>query len=127
MTVVKKKKLIHGPLGPRTRSRANVTAETAATDNEQPQAGKTSGKKMTSSFKPLKPTCSKILKSASNSEPCGTVASYLALRERQKQGIPPPTPENVDTSNLENVVEEETESGKITGNLIFSCLIVIAT
>lgn len=69
---------------------------------------------MNSKSKLLKPTCSKILKSASNLESRGSVSAYLAMRERQKQGILPPTTENVHASNSENVVEEETEAGTFT-------------
>ena len=85
---MKKKKL---QVGPGTHSRANVTTPV---ENEVASAGTTTQKEVTSSFslKLLRPTCSKLLKSASNPEEGGNVMSYLALSEHQKQGIPPPTP-----------------------------------
>ncbi|KAK1361671.1 hypothetical protein POM88_046145 [Heracleum sosnowskyi] len=109
---VKKMKLI---LGPQTHSRAIAAS---ATEKEAAQAGTTTEKEVTSSFraKTLKPTCSKLLKQASNSGACGTLSTYLDLRDRQKNGIPPPTTENVPGPNMENIIEEEIEAGISGGN-----------
>ena len=111
--------------GPQTRSRANVAT---ATEKEATPGGKatekvavSAEKEVTSSTcsKPLKPTCSKLLKkaNASDSEGPGTVARYLQLRERQKLGIPPPTIENLPEMDLENIAEEETEPGILLQNI----------
>ncbi|KAK1378534.1 hypothetical protein POM88_025278 [Heracleum sosnowskyi] len=43
--------------------------------------------KQVDTAKILKPTCSKLLKAADNSVPSGSVAAYIALRERQKQNL----------------------------------------
>lgn len=107
-------------LGPQTRSRANVAAATE-------KAAGTDAKEVarSTSSKPLKPTCSKVLKKDQNAEGPGTLARFLALRERQKQGLPPPEIENVPEENLENIAEEETEPGIILKNVISTGLAVV--
>ncbi|KAK1348226.1 hypothetical protein POM88_054984 [Heracleum sosnowskyi] len=69
--------------GPRTRSRANATD---LGDKDMRNAIEKEGKQVDTA-KILKPTCSKLLKAADNSVPSGSVAAYIALRERQKQNL----------------------------------------
>lgn len=106
--------------GPRTSSRANATnvgykdtrnykkkegkQVVTGTDKEVPSA--TVGTKI------LKPTCSKLLKVADNSVPSGSVAAYMALRERQKQNLEadPGIEYDVGESSLQTA-EEAIEAG----------------
>ncbi|KAK1385299.1 hypothetical protein POM88_023034 [Heracleum sosnowskyi] len=69
--------------GPRTRSRANAMD---LGDKDMRNAIEKEGKQVDTA-KILKPTCSKLLKAADNSVPSGSVAAYIALRERQKQNL----------------------------------------
>lgn len=81
--------------GPRTRSRANATDlgdkdMRNAIEKEGKQVDTATDKEVPSTTvraKILKPTCSKLLKAADNSVPSGSVAAYIALRERQKQNL----------------------------------------
>ncbi|KAL6520000.1 hypothetical protein OROHE_017143 [Orobanche hederae] len=115
--VVEKKKLAHGP---RTRSRANITATVKdatrkdttrkdATRKEPSKAGTEKDNEVTSSYRPpaLKPTCSKVLKHGENGVAPGSVTAYLALRECQKNNIEvPPSPYNAPELNLEESTTE---------------------
>ncbi|KAL6551373.1 hypothetical protein OROMI_021861 [Orobanche minor] len=115
--VVEKKKLAHGP---RTRSRANITATVKdatrkdttrkdATRKESRKAGTEKDNEVTSSYRPpaLKPTCSKVLKHGENGVAPGSVTAYLALRECQKNNIEvPPSPYNAPELNLEESTTE---------------------
>lgn len=119
MLLIKKVKRNNSLLRPQTRSRANTIT---ANEKEAAQAGTTIEKEVTSSnrAKELKPTCSKMLKQSSNSEACGSVSAYLALRERQKKGnLAPPTTENL--PNLENIAENGTQPGNMYSYTI-SCV-----
>lgn len=79
--------------GPRTRSPAN----TATTKNNEV--------KSSSAPKFLNPTCSKLLKQCGDIQ-SGSVAAYVALRERQKQNLElEPRIEDVGESSLPNVDE----------------------
>ncbi|KAK1391739.1 hypothetical protein POM88_010795 [Heracleum sosnowskyi] len=87
--IVERKKL----LGPRTRSRANAAP---GIEKAVRRAGTVAEKEVTSSYRPalVKPTCSKMFKQSSKDEGdvgagtvaagagTGTVADYLALRDR---------------------------------------------
>lgn len=124
--------------GPRTRSRANATnlgdkdpvdaidkgkQVATATEKRVPGATTTSGKL-------LKPTCSKLLKQGDNSVPSGSVAAYIALRERQKQNIEAELRrEDVGDTSLQNASEDEVvEAGNAcVCSLLFFCLIVCAS
>lgn len=61
----------------------------------------------------LKPTCSKVFKQSTNVEAPGSVTAYLALRERQKQNIAAPTPQDVPELNLEENADEVVEAGNV--------------
>jgi len=66
----------------------------------------------------LMPTCSKVFKQSSNSEAAGSVAAYLAMRERQKQNVAAPRMENgTDQLDGQEGIAEEVDAGKI-----FLCL-----
>lgn len=70
-------------------------------------------KEATSSYRPplLKPTCSKLLKDPGNGEPAGSVAAYLAMRERQKQNIAAPTVQEDVEFHQGEPTNEELETG----------------
>jgi len=54
----------------------------------------------------------KLFKQSSNSESAGSVAAYLAMRERQKQNVAAPTRENVnDQLDQEAEIAKEAEAG----------------
>ncbi|KAK1375346.1 hypothetical protein POM88_031539 [Heracleum sosnowskyi] len=115
-------------LGPRTRSRANVAP---GIEKEVRRADTVAEKEVTSSYRPtlVKPTCSKIFKQSSKDEGVvgagtvaadvgtGTVADYLALRDRQKKNEAAPTKENVGELNLEEPVDVEVEEGNVYASL----------
>ena len=66
-----------------------------------------------SSQKLLNPTCSKLLKQCANIE-SGSVAAYVALRERQAQNLAAdPRIEDVGESSLPNANEEEVVQGTV--------------
>lgn len=69
----------------------------------------------TKSAKLIKPTCSKLLKQGDNSAPSGTIAAYMALRERQKQNLEAEMRrEDVGDTDLQNGSEgEEVEAGNM--------------
>lgn len=110
------------PTGPRTRSRANAalqiekepTSAPTATEKQPNKAGTTRG--ATSSSRPsvLKPTCSKLFKQPSNPGEAGSVAAYLAMRERQKQNVAAPVMENVNELDQEGIENEEVEEGTMS-------------
>ena len=55
-----------------------------------------------------------MFKQSSISEAAGSVAAYLAMRERQKQNVAAPTRENVnDQLDQEVGIAEEVEAGKM--------------
>ena len=86
--------------GPRTRSRATA----ATTTNTEA--------KTSSAPKLINPTCSKLLKQCGNME-SGSVAAYIALRERQKQNLDAdPMIEDVGESSLQNAVEVVEQGNK---------------
>lgn len=62
----------------------------------------------------LKPTCSKLLKQGDNSVPSGSVAAYIAMRERQKQNLEldPRIEEDIVESSLPNA-DEEVKAGNM--------------
>lgn len=106
--------------GPRTRSRANATD---LGDKDTRNAIEKEGKDVSSATekrapsatvraKLLKPTCSKLLKVGDNSVPSGSVAAYIALRDRQKQNLAadPRIEVNVGESSLQPV-DEAVEAG----------------
>lgn len=75
-------------------------------------------KEVTSSYRPplVKPTCSKVFRQSSNDEAApgaGTVAAYLALRERQKKNEAARTEENVAELNIDETMDVEVEEGNI--------------
>ncbi|KAL8124599.1 hypothetical protein AgCh_012299 [Apium graveolens] len=80
-----------------------------ATKKQPNKAG--NNREATSSFNPpvLKPTCSKMFKQSGNHEEAGSVAAYLAMRERQKQNLAAPTMENVPELGQEGMETEEVE------------------
>ena len=105
----KKKKI---PPGPRTRSRANdvnlcekdpVPAATRKKESKKDPAKK--GVESSSAPMLLNLTCSKLLKQCGDIQ-SGSVAAYVALRERQKQNLElEPRIEDVSESSLPNVDE----------------------
>ncbi|KAL6569772.1 hypothetical protein OROMI_014286 [Orobanche minor] len=117
--IVKSKKAgSHREGGPTTRSRANAAvgndkklADVVTPIKKQP---KTAGnnREATSSYHPplVKPTCSKLFKQSINREEAGSVAAYLAMRERQKQGIAAPTMEDFPELGEEGIETEEVET-----------------
>ncbi|KAK1383501.1 hypothetical protein POM88_021236 [Heracleum sosnowskyi] len=129
--IVERKKLLGQRkklLGPRTRSRANAAP---GIEKEVRRAGTVAEKEVTSSYRPalVKPTCSKMFKQSSKDEGdvaagtvaagagTGTVADYLALRDRQKKNEAAPTKENVGELNLEEPVDVEVEEGNVYTSL----------
>lgn len=126
--------------GPRTRSRANATAKDSAhaattmgkeptkapattTEKEATEAPTATQKEVKKSFpvKIIKPTCSKLLKQCGNFE-SGSIAAYMALRERQKQNQEAPLTIEDDGSSLPNADEEneEVQAGNTCAHLINS-------
>ncbi|XP_063936191.1 uncharacterized protein LOC135150455 [Daucus carota subsp. sativus] len=102
---VQKRKAIPGP---RTRSRAN-DKDLGDKDPVDPiDKGKKVAAASTKSAKLIKPTCSKLLKQGDNSAPSGTIAAYMALRERQKQNLEAEMRrEDVGDTDLQNGSEGE--------------------
>lgn len=54
-----------------------------------------------------------MFKQSSNSEAAGSVAAYLAMRERQKQNVAAPRMENVTDQLDQEGIAEEVDAGKI--------------
>lgn len=117
--VQEKKKIAPGP---RTRSRANaatiIEMETTHTatetaEPEETQIGTATQKAVPSKVrsKVLKPSCSKLLKQPVDNVAAGSISAYLALREKQKQGLEGPEPHEVPEANMEDAADEEIEKG----------------
>ena len=117
--VQEKKKIAPGP---RTRSRANaatiIEMETTHTatetaEPEETQIGTATQKAVPSKVrsKVLKPSCSKVLKQPVDNVAAGSISAYLALREKQKQGLEGPEPHEVPEANMEDAADEEIEKG----------------
>ncbi|KAL8154920.1 hypothetical protein AgCh_000324 [Apium graveolens] len=113
--IVKSKKTrTNREAGPTTRSRANAVVQSdvivTATKKQPNKAG--NNREATSSINPpvLKPTCSKMFKQSGNHKEAGSVAAYLAMRERQKQNLAAPTMENVPELSQEGMETEEVET-----------------
>lgn len=100
-----------------TEIEKEVTQTGSPTEEEATQTG--TDKEATSSFraKRIKPTCSKLLIQSSEFEAPGSVSAYLALRERQKQGLPAPNEQDATEENIEENANIENEAGN---NLYFS-------
>lgn len=98
--------------GPRTRSRANAPP---GVEKKFAKSSTASEKAVSSSVcpPPVKPTCVKIFRESSNGEPAaGTVAAYLALRNRQTNNVAAPVIENVESDQIEeNADDQEVEEG----------------
>lgn len=78
---------------------------------KKPKQAATATEKEVTSSKLLKPTCSKLLKQCGNFVESGSVAAYIALRERQKQNLEAdPRIEDVAESSVPNP-DEEVEAG----------------
>ncbi|KAK1389924.1 hypothetical protein POM88_018102 [Heracleum sosnowskyi] len=118
----KKRKLLSGP---QTRSRANATQTSSPANATQTSsranaiADMKADKEVASSSRAnlLQPTCSKLLKQSNQAEACGSLSAYLALRDRQKQGMLTPPTKNVHEPNLEKSAEEETEADEAVQEL----------
>ncbi|KAK1379025.1 hypothetical protein POM88_025769 [Heracleum sosnowskyi] len=84
------------------------THTTTTNRKELRQSGVEIKKDVTSSYRsPVpKPTCNNLLKQSSNAAAPGSVATYLALREIQKQKATAPTIEDVPEMNLEETAHE---------------------
>ncbi|KAL1815561.1 hypothetical protein ACET3Z_018135 [Daucus carota] len=117
--VQEKKKIAPGP---RTHSRANaatiIEMETTHTatetaEPEETQIGTATQKAVPSKVrsKVLKPSCSKLLKQPVDNVAAGSISAYLALREKQKQGLEGPEPHEVPEANMEDAADEEIEKG----------------
>ena len=123
---------------PRTRSRANNRSlgdkdavdaidkgkrVASATEKEVPSAATARGKL-------VKPTCSKLLKKGDNSVPSGSVAAYIALRERQKLNLEADLRREDDGDTILSSASEgeQVEAGNACVRpLLFFCLIVYAS
>lgn len=124
MQIIRKVKAKKVQPGPRTRSRVNAALEI---EKEPRKASTVTEKEVTSSYRPplLKPTCSKMFKQSKNGEAAaGSVAAYLALRERQKKNEAPLTIENVGELNLEETANEEVEEGKLLF-IVLNCQLIL--
>lgn len=103
--------------GPRTRSRANAVADTVNEPAHYSSATETEQRKSVEREEPssfvIKPTFSKVLKESSNVEASGSMAAYLALRERQKKNIASPTIEDLTELNLNNIAADEVKKGNV--------------
>ena len=75
----------------------------------------------------MKPTCTKIFRQSSSADgpPPGTVAAYLALRERQTNNDAAPVNENVAEFEMEENADEEVEEGNIYCSFQLNCIMCL--